>query len=155
VTPKRRLPVLSTADDAGEPPRPPWQWAFFGAGLIVLVWVVLAALSAPLLRGLPPSWLARAAAQLVVQALASFASGWVIGAWSPRRGVGEAAAAGALSAGFAALFSVVSMAGAADVGWADFAGALAGGAALLPSATAAAALGGLLGSKKKRVLEGP
>jgi hypothetical protein len=177
VSTKRRLPVLQTpADDAG-PTRPPWQWSVFGAGLIVLVWLVLALLSSPVatwilrenldagpaddltarLAEASPRILARlalenVALQIVVLAVASFTGGWIVGTWGPRKGVVESAWAGALVATAAVLLAVLTggLAGpeASHV-------VLGGGCIVIPLAAGSAALGARRGSRNKRVLVGP
>jgi len=40
--PRRRLPVLQTASEPEEPPRPPWHWVGFGAVAIFVAWLPLA-----------------------------------------------------------------------------------------------------------------
>ncbi len=45
VVTKRRLPVLSTASEPTEPPRPSWQWSGFGAAAVFVAWLPLASLA--------------------------------------------------------------------------------------------------------------
>jgi MFS family permease len=47
---KRRLPVLSSASEPDEPPRPPWHWVGFGAVAIFATWLPLSALAQLVLR---------------------------------------------------------------------------------------------------------
>lgn len=155
VSAKRRLPVLQAPPGDDVPERPPWQWSVFGAGLIVLLWVVLTLLATPVTRLVPASNAIATLLQLAIQAIASFLVGAVIGTWSRRRGVREAAVAGALSALFAAACGAVVAVSTGVATWLDVAISFAGGAALLPSASGAGALGAWLGGRKKRVLDVP
>ena len=155
VNAKRRLPVLQALPGEDVPERPPWQWAVFGAGLIVLLWVVLSLLAAPVTRRVAASSPSAIVLELAIQAVASFLVGTVIGTWSRRRGIREAASAGALSALFAAASSALVAASSSDATPLDVATSLVGGALLLPSATGAGALGAWLGGRKKRVLDVP
>ncbi len=150
---KRRLPVLQAPANEDVPQRPPWQWSFFGGGLITLLWVVLTQVVAPLTRLLAASVIASMLLQFGVQGLASFLVGTVIGSWGPGRGIREGAWAGAISALFAAA-CVVVVASAGQATWMDVLVSAAGGIALIPSATLAGALGAWVGSRKKRVLTG-
>jgi hypothetical protein len=152
---KRRLPVLQAPANDDVPDRPPWQWSVFGAGLIVLLWVVLTVLTAPL-AGLAGGSRPRTVLfAIVTQGVASLLVGLVIGTWTKQRGIKEAAVAGALSAVFAMTCGVLAAITSGAAGWADIAVSVAGGGVLVPSATASAALGAWIGSRKKRVLQGP
>ena len=176
MTAKRRLPVLQTAPTDDVPPRPPWQWALFTAGLLVLQWLVLALLTSPLanaiLRWNVGPWISaedlasrldstdpavlshvaleNGALQAVVVGVASFGAGFVTGTWGPRRGSLEAAAGGTLVS-VLALGLAVTKGDALGSSW-----LLARvGLVLVPLAAAGAAFGAKIGSRKKRVLDGP
>jgi hypothetical protein len=168
---KRRLPVLNAPDESG-PARPGWQWALFGGGLIVLAWVALTMLAAPIssviLRANVGSWssqdelalrLAAAspealgrisaenvALQTAVLAIASLIAGLVLGVWGPGRLLVEAACAGALVATGGVVFAMLSA--RADAGTIG----LWGSVVLVPSAAAAAWAGAWLGARRKRPL---
>jgi hypothetical protein len=121
----------------------------------VLLWVVLTVLTAPLAGLAGGSRLRAVLFAIAMQGLASFLVGVVIGTWTKQRGIKEAAAAGALSALFAMTCGVLAALTSGAAGWADIAVSLAGGGVLVPSATGSGALGAWIGSRKKRVLEGP
>jgi hypothetical protein len=155
VNAKRRLPVFQAPANDDVPERPPWQWSVFGAGLIVLLWMVLTLLASPLMRLIAASNVASTSLHFAIEGLASLLVGTVIGTWSKRRGIKEGATAGALSALFAALCGVAVGASSGALVWEDVWISLAGGVALVPSSTLAAALGAWIGSRKKRVLDAP
>jgi len=178
VTAKRRLPVLQAPADPGDPVRPPWQWSLFGAALIVLLWLALALAASPLsthiLRANVGSWsspedlaarldvaaasvLARVALEnlalhAAIVGVASFTAGLVLGMWSPRRGLVEAASAGALVAACAVVAATFS--GGASLTDASTV-AVWGSAVLVPLASGLAALGAWMGDRRKRPLGGP
>src|SRR5436305_14154739 len=91
---KRRLPLLQTPAEDDAPPRPPWQWAGFGALGIFVVWVPLALLvtaAAARRGGLGGAPVARAALFAAAPALAAAAGGDLGRRWGTA-GVGLRAA---------------------------------------------------------------
>jgi len=164
---KRHLPVLQAPPDEG-PVRPAWQWALFATGLIVLAWVCLTLVAAPItslifranvgawssaddlaarLAAAPPEALGRismetVALQTAVLAVASLMAGVVLGIWGPGRMLWQAAGAGVLAAIGAVLFAVAA---ARAIG-------LWGSVVLVPSSAASAWAGAWLGAKRKRPL---
>jgi hypothetical protein len=114
VNGKRRLPLLQPSAGAGdgEPKRPPWQWAGFGAVLIFTAWLPLTAVAVAVARALGArtegghvAWLGAAVVAMygVAIALGSFGGGFVLGRWGDDGvGVREAALAG-LAAGLGAV----------------------------------------------------
>ncbi len=178
VSAKRRLPLIQTSAEPETPVRPSWQWAFFGAGLLGLAWLVLSLLASPVaafivrrnigawsspeelaarLDNASPAALGRMALenlalQVAVVGAASAAAGVVVGRWGPRKGVAESAAAGALVALVAvALAAVTPATSSGDVGTLVTWGV----ALLVPWASGLAALGASYGSRDKRQLTGP
>lgn len=144
---RRHLPVLKEpqADDPGDPPRSPWQWAGFGAIGVFVVWVPLASLAARLVLRADGAR-ASAGAQALLFAtslvLASLAGGYLVGRWGTR-GVGARHAA---LAGLAAGVVASTMAsGGLGLGLR----AIVTAAAVVVAAPPAA-LGGRLGMKKRR-----
>jgi hypothetical protein len=119
VNAKRRLPVFQAPANDDVPERPPWQWSVFGAGLIVLLWMVLTLLASPLMRLVAASNVASTSLHFAIEGLASLLVGTVIGTWSKRRGIKEGATAGALSALFAALCGVAVGASSGALVWED------------------------------------
>jgi hypothetical protein len=128
-TPKRRLPVLQTKDDEGEP-RPPWQWSAIGGVAALLAFVPLAMASAYLarstyLRLVPGSEPAEVQAALqamtagqrillgalvvlgpiVALALASFGGGLLVGRFGGEAGKREAAVSGLFAAAASSVFA--------------------------------------------------
>ena len=114
---KRRLPLLPADPGAeDEPPRPSWQWVFFGALAIGTTWLPLSAVAGLLAarlaakvggaggdsaRGdsLAATGLAIVAIHAGAIALGSFAGGFVVGRWGARGvGVRESALAGLAAA---------------------------------------------------------
>ncbi|MBM4357790.1 MAG: hypothetical protein FJ096_06740 [Deltaproteobacteria bacterium] len=122
TTPKRRLPVLQSKVDEGEP-RPPWHWSAIGGIATLLAFVPLAAGAASLARrtyernvaGSDPAAI-QAALQamtpgdrmllgalvvlgpIVALALASFGGGVLVGRFGGAAGKREAAVAGLFAA---------------------------------------------------------
>jgi hypothetical protein len=121
---KRRLPLLQPAqDDAGDPPRSPWQWVGFGAAAIVATWLPLSLLvgaaAARMLSdvsdgaALGRAVVVTSAAYALELGAGAFAGGYLVGRWGPGGvGVREGALAGlAAAAGLAV--AVVARSGAA------------------------------------------
>jgi hypothetical protein len=153
---KRRLPVLQASTEA-PPPRPPWQWSLFGAGLIVLAWLLLAMLTSPLISvivGSGPAADEAVALHRVIEAvlvqlasllLASFGSGLVLGVWGPGGMRAEAGFAGGLVAAGAIVLTAIMSHGFAALGtW--------GVLIVVPCASGASLAGAMFGARRKRVL---
>jgi hypothetical protein len=112
---KRRLPIVSSSDDAAREPvtRAAWQWVGFGAIAIVVVWVPLAALAASVTGrwtadGGGPDLLQRravafAATSAFALALAAFAGGLLVGTWGGTAGGARGGAAAGLVVGVVAV----------------------------------------------------
>ena len=139
--------------ELGLPDRPPWQWSVFGGVLIVLLWVLFAAVSLLLVRGPDATGPGALVLHMTSQTLASLVVGVVVGTWSPRRGITEAAMAGGLSVLFAVACSAATAVASNEraLPWST----VLGGLVLLPTATLGAAFGAWLGNRKKRVLTEP
>jgi hypothetical protein len=170
VAGKRRLPVLQEANESS-PPRPRWQWTLFTGLLILVVWVCLAWLAAPLtgailranvgpadgeqelarrLEAAGPAMLTRiamqtAAMQTAVALLSTAIAGYVIGKWGPGRGLLESAAAGA---GVATLVVAVALRGGEGPSASTV--MMAASCIVIPLSAVAGVAGALLGSRSKR-----
>jgi hypothetical protein len=135
--------VLRDAGDAAgsDPPRAPWQWVFFGALGIFVVWVPLAALTtAAIVRAgaLEQAPLVRAALFAGGLGAAGFAGGYLVGRWGgPGVGTREAALAGLAAAAMATALA-----------WGG-GGAIIGALATAAVAVPAAALGGRFGLRRR------
>jgi hypothetical protein len=104
VQPKRRLPLLPSAEDADAASRPAWQWVAFGALAIFVALVPLSALAALAGPALGPI------ASALGLALAALAGGFLVGRWGPTGvGVREAALAGLSAATLAVGLSWATM----------------------------------------------
>jgi hypothetical protein len=123
VSPKRRLPVLSSKDGDDAPPRPRWQWVGFGAAAILVAWLPLAYASQALVARLVDARLGREASEVFsrpiapdeaerfffvmwliptgAMLLAGALGGYVLSRWGDRCGWREAAEASGLVAVFA------------------------------------------------------
>ena len=105
--PKRRLPLLAKAEvaDESDVDRPPWHWSAIGAAAIFLAWLPMAlVVNGPLgrlLEGGARERVAAIALNVTAFALASFASGYLVGRFGGRAGVKEATLAGVLAAAIA------------------------------------------------------
>ena len=147
----------------------------FGVVLIAVVWLLLTELAAPvsaaILRHNVGAWASQddltqrldaatpdartrvvvenALLQMVVLAAACFLVGLVVGRWSPRRGVREAAFAGA----GAAAIAVVAASASGELGATERSLVIAFGfLAVVPCASLAAAVGARRGALRKGVL---
>ncbi|HEV3191708.1 MAG TPA: hypothetical protein VGY54_14460 [Polyangiaceae bacterium] len=107
---KRRLPLIQSAEDDGDPKRPAWQWVGFGTLIIFVLWLPLSALALPIAMrfagedrpgGVAPTSAATAllGASSLGLALAAFGGGFTVGRWGAERiGTREAALAGLVAA---------------------------------------------------------
>jgi hypothetical protein len=151
VAPKRRLPLLQSAEEtAGEPARAPWQWIGFWTVAIFVAWLPLSALAARLggviaarAEGGDPARLVRTGivvtgAYGVALALGALAGGFVVGRWGAE-GVGVREAA--LAALGATVVAVV-------ISWTSF-GVAFGPLLVAVVAVPMAALGGKLGVRRR------
>lgn len=112
---KRRLPIVSSGDDASAEtlPRAAWQWVGFGAIAIVVMWVPLAALAVSVTARctaegdgpdhLRHSALAFAASSAFALALAALAGGMLVGKWGGTAGGPLGGAAAGLVVGVVAV----------------------------------------------------
>lgn len=98
--PRRRLTVLQTSTEAQDEPRPAWQWAIFGAVVILVAWLPLAAIvgrgASALLTRWPQYGALAAVAQLLAYALASAAGGHVVVRYGEASTLRTAAASGVI-----------------------------------------------------------
>ena len=149
VSAKRRLPLVQSAEDDGDPKRSAWQWVGFGTLVIFVLWLPLSALGLPIaLRlagesrpGEAPASGATAllGASSLGLALAAFGGGFTIGRWGGERiGTREAALAGLVAA-------VVAIAAS----WLSYGIAL-GASLVVVIAVPLAGLGGRLGIARRR-----
>jgi len=121
LSPKRRLPVLSSSAPEEHEPRARWQWIAFGAGAIALAWVPLAYLAVAVIARVVPDEAAAPATldddasarlgfllwaiQAATLAVAGAAGGYLLGRYGDRPKTGDAAASGALVSTFAVVLS--------------------------------------------------
>jgi len=121
LSPKRRLPVLSSSAPEEHEPRARWQWIAFGAVAIALAWVPLAYLAVAVIARVVPDEAAAPgtldddasarlgfllwAIQATTLAVAGAAGGYLLGRYGDRPKTGDAAASGALVSTFAVVLS--------------------------------------------------
>jgi hypothetical protein len=144
MEPKRRLPVLKETGDAGDPPRPLWQWVGFGALAIIAAWVPLAWLSlfaaARVVQMVRPGSMAAPVLVLAAGlAVAALGGGYLLGRWGTA-GVGTREAA---------LAALVAALAATALAWSTGGASLASLATVL-IAVPPAALGARLGMRRRQ-----
>jgi tryptophan-rich sensory protein len=151
---KRRLPLLQPNTDGGsdDPVRPVWQWVVFGAAAIFVAWVPLSALVGAVAarifsRASDPVALGRAALMTTIAyalelAVGALSGGYLIGRWGP----GTARVRVAALAGLAA---AAGLAVAAIASGASLSGGTIGLVFVALWSPLTAALGGLLGLRRR------
>jgi bacteriorhodopsin len=150
VSAKRRLPLVPSAEDDGDPKRSAWQWVAFGTLAIFVLWLPVSALALSIAMrfagegrpgGVPPLSASTAllGASSIGLAFAAFGGGFTIGRWGAQGvGVREAVLAGLVAA-------VVAIAAS----WLSYGIAL-GAIFVVVIAVPLAGLGGKLGISRRR-----
>jgi tRNA-(ms[2]io[6]A)-hydroxylase len=172
--PKRRLPVLKSEAPPDEDERPPWHWVGFGTLAIFAAWLPLAYLAtaaetrivsrfaeasspeaiADAIAHASPHDVARLKLAIVLLialplALGAFGGGFIVGRWSRRAGVREAALSGLATSILTCALSWGSLGGGAPA-----TAVLLTSAALTIVAVAMAALGGWYGAQARAKAQG-